>query len=477
MRKRFLAVTMILASIFVFSLGVSAADGENAEALPPAASAVVTLSLQDGADIVLPPMMVQVTGDVSDVFEYADTIPYTDGVSALDVLIVAHGIAYGQDFLDNPGNYLVISPEGYVTKIYGIDSWGFCYMINGEGGHTDQPSSWGGGFESLLVNQAAVQGGDRVDFALGVDPTYNDNAPWFMQDGKRVDIVRAKVGAEIPLQLQSYNFMMYSAYGTEAITKEHLTPVANVKTTNVSMDQDGKITHEVIEDGETDAEGKVTLLGEAAGQYLVSAQVTDKEKGFYCFYPMLMLNVVDPVDPAAMTDLKAGAWYQKDVSAVLAEGYMNGMNASTFAPNDQLTREQFVTILYRAANEPFTPFEPPFKDLTSDWSFDAICWAYETGVVNGMTETTFAPKEKITREQMAAIMARYADAFGIELATDKGSASFSDADKISNYAKESVDRLVKAGILKGMEDGTFAPKGSATRAQAATVLCRFLGLN
>ena len=151
---------MILASIFVFSLGVSAADGENAEALPPAASAVVTLSLQDGADIVLPPMMVQVTGDVSDVFEYADTIPYTDGVSALDVLIVAHGIAYGQDFLDNPGNYLVISPEGYVTKIYGIDSWGFCYMINGEGGHTDQPSSWGGGFESLLVNQAAVQGGD-----------------------------------------------------------------------------------------------------------------------------------------------------------------------------------------------------------------------------------------------------------------------------------------------------------------------------
>ncbi len=435
---------------------------------------VVTMTMQDGENILIPPMDLTVYADMAESFGYNDTVSPAESVSVLDVLVYAHWLTY-EGFDANPEDYLKVAESGMVSRVYGEDTYNFCFMVNGEASHSDVESPYGG-YESYLVNQAPVSAGDRVEFALAVDPYYMDNAVWFMQDGKKVDALRAKVGEDIALQLQGYAFMWYSSYGTESIVNEYMEPIEGAELTCLNADEDGAVVPEGLE-VTTDEEGNVTVNFDEPGVYTLSANVNNEEYGFYGFHPFITVTVVDPIDYSAMKDLKAGAWYKEFVQKMLENGYMNGTSSTTFAPDSTLTRAMFVTLLYRAAGQPAVPFAAPFEDVSDDDYFAAaVDWAYETGIVNGMSETKFSPNGNITREQMSAILDRYAQAYGIVLPDDQGEAAFSDADKISSWAKDSVTALAKAGIINGMGDGTFAPKKTATRAQAAKILCVFLGL-
>ncbi|MBQ4544239.1 MAG: S-layer homology domain-containing protein [Oscillospiraceae bacterium] len=175
-------------------------------------------------------------------------------------------------------------------------------------------------------------------------------------------------------------------------------------------------------------------------------------------------------------DVSANAWYFEDVKTAVEKGLMNGVTATKFDPNGSLTRAMFVTILYRAAGEPAIGAMSDFADVpVNQYYANAVAWASANGIVNGVSEGKFAPNASITREQMAAIIHRYGKASGITPASDND-VSYTDADKISAYAKDAAKWAYNAGIILGNADGSFAPSRTASRAEAATIFVRLLSL-
>lgn len=180
---------------------------------------------------------------------------------------------------------------------------------------------------------------------------------------------------------------------------------------------------------------------------------------------------------AAFSDLDVTQWYHEPVDYMLETGMMNGMSATTFEPNGTLTRAQLVTILYRHAGSPdVTGLANPFADVAPQaWYAKAVIWAAANGVVKGTSAATFAPEDAITREQIAAILYRYNG----EAVTGDLLSSFPDADAVSGYAVEAMQWAVSRGLISGdpASDGTLwlRPRDGATRAQIAKILWVWLG--
>ena len=178
---------------------------------------------------------------------------------------------------------------------------------------------------------------------------------------------------------------------------------------------------------------------------------------------------------SGFTDLAEGAWYADAVDFVLAEGLMDGVGGGLFAPELSLSRSMLVTILWRMAGEPVVDYALPFEDVAGGaWYTEAIRWAASDGIVSGMTDTSFAPDADITREQFAAMLCRYADYSGCDTALGgMGIREFEDCAEISDYALSSMGWAVDAGLFQGDEQGRLTPGANTTRAQAAALLMRF----
>ena len=176
------------------------------------------------------------------------------------------------------------------------------------------------------------------------------------------------------------------------------------------------------------------------------------------------------------TDLTAGSWYYGGVRYVLENGLMTGTSARTFAPDRPVTRAMLVTILWRLAGEPYGRVSP-FEDvLPGSWYAQAVSWAYDKGIVTGVTATSFQPGAPVTREQLCAILCRYAALTGKNTAASASLDAFTDRAQVSAYAEASVRWALQAGLLTGVGDGRLAPRSGATRAQLAVLLQRFAGL-
>jgi len=196
-------------------------------------------------------------------------------------------------------------------------------------------------------------------------------------------------------------------------------------------------------------------------------------------------EVIRPVGPSKddeeggivlpFTDVLPSDWFYNDVVYVYENGLMNGMTATTFGPYGNTTRGQIVTILWRLEGQPAVVGACPFTDVAAGSYYEqAITWAAANGIVTGYDATTFGPDDQITREQMAAILYRYAQ--GKQLASPAlidHLAAFTDAGNVSAYAVEAMNWAVSQGLINGMGDGTVAPQGQAIRAQAAAILHRF----
>ena len=173
-------------------------------------------------------------------------------------------------------------------------------------------------------------------------------------------------------------------------------------------------------------------------------------------------------------DVNENDWFYESVKYVTENGLMNGVTEDTFAPYETLTRAMLVTVLYRLEGEPATNRSIPFADIDiSEYYASAVIWAQQNGIVNGITDTLFAPNDNITREQIAAIMFRYAIYKGMEAVTLEENLHFSDADKISEYAVSAMNWAVGCGLMKGKTATTVNPKDIATRAEIAAILMRF----
>ena len=181
-----------------------------------------------------------------------------------------------------------------------------------------------------------------------------------------------------------------------------------------------------------------------------------------------------PVDEwdEVFDDVNQGDWFYDIVKEAHAAGLMNGVSETSFDPNAPVTRAMFITVLHRMEGEPASDYEVTFEDLGEGMYYEkAVAWGAEHVIIKGYSETEFAPDQIISREQMAAIVHRYAGFKGLDQAATT-ELTFSDADSISEYARDAVQWNAEKGILKGNEDGTFKPQNYATRAEAAAVFTR-----
>ena len=205
--------------------------------------------------------------------------------------------------------------------------------------------------------------------------------------------------------------------------------------------------------------------------------VTEQADGTYTFTMpngQVTVTVTFAETPLPFTDVTEGDWFYDAVRYAYETGLMDGVGDSLFAPNSETTRAQLVTILYRLEGEPEVSGTSGFTDVEADtWYTDAVVWAAENGIVNGVSETEFAPGKDITREQLATILFRYAEAKGYDVSARVDLSAYPDADQIQSYAAESVAWAVAEGLIQGFEDNTLRPAGNATRAQIATILMRF----
>ena len=173
-------------------------------------------------------------------------------------------------------------------------------------------------------------------------------------------------------------------------------------------------------------------------------------------------------------DVDTTAWYHEALDFVLEYGYMNGVGEFKFEPNGLLTRAMMVTILYRLDGEGEYAAHP-FTDVAKDtWYDEAVAWGYATGVVKGTSATTFSPDDYVTREQAATLLYRYAEYCGEDVSAMGSLMGFEDAKQISSFARDAMRWAVGEGIVNGRSETVLEPLGTATRAEIAKILYGWL---
>ena len=176
-----------------------------------------------------------------------------------------------------------------------------------------------------------------------------------------------------------------------------------------------------------------------------------------------------------MADVFPDDWYYGAMDYAVSEGLLAGLGNDQMDPKGNVTRGMLVTVLHRSADCPQATDTAAFSDVpTGKWYTEAIAWAAEIGAVKGFPDGSFRPDEPVTREQLATILWRYTKVNCDEIGASADLSKFTDADTVSNYARDGLSWAVAQGLLKGITETWIAPKNYATRAQLATVFLRYL---
>ena len=228
--------------------------------------------------------------------------------------------------------------------------------------------------------------------------------------------------------------------------------------------------------------GVVVLKGNAAEKFELA---TKDEKGNWIYAEHIavpaMADLIFYVNH--FTDVPNDAWYTEYVLMMADAGFIKGKTPTTFAPDDNITRAEFATLLYRMVGEPEVEgMTEPFSDVSEkDWFYKEVVWAYNAGVINGVTKTSFAPNKNVTREQVATMLYRFTKGMGVDMSEVENTniLSYEDATSVSTYAVEAITWAVGADMINGTtysgSDKLYLdPQGNATRAQAAKILVQWV---
>ncbi len=215
--------------------------------------------------------------------------------------------------------------------------------------------------------------------------------------------------------------------------------------------------------------------------YVTEYDFTQAVTGSFTLYAKMVKIEDDSTDTSTDTqtdtdssglysDVASDDWFDEAVRYVTERGIMIGISEDEFAPNMPLTRGMFVTVLHRIEGTPEESEEPTFGDVSDDaWYYEAVKWGQKHNIIYGYSDEEYGPNDRITREQMAAIIYRYAAYKGIN--TDvEGEASYTDSQSITNYAKPAVKWVSDKGFMQGDPDGSFRPLDNASRAETAQVI-------
>lgn len=216
------------------------------------------------------------------------------------------------------------------------------------------------------------------------------------------------------------------------------------------------------------------------GYHVKDVKVDGKSVGAVTTYTVDKLTVSTRIEVEftngvlPFTDVREADWFYDDVVYAYENGLFSGTSDTTFSPNASMTRAMLVTVLYRLEGQPTVSGRSGFSDVKlNSYYEDAVTWAADNGIVNGTGATTFSPNTNVTREQMAAILYRYAQYKQYGTTASAGLNGFSDAAKVSAYAKAPLSWAFAEKLVNGSE-GRLLPTGNATRAQVAAILHRFV---
>lgn len=169
-----------------------------------------------------------------------------------------------------------------------------------------------------------------------------------------------------------------------------------------------------------------------------------------------------------------GHWAENYIQRLASQNIINGKSENSFAPDDKITRAELVALLHRLSGSDETYETSEFGDIKeSDWYMQAVSWAKDNGISDGMGNGDFNPNENVTREQTAVFIVRFCEYMGYDFNENK-EITFVDESDFSDWSADFVSKAQKYGIINGFEDGTFSPQGNATRAQTAKMLCQLL---
>ena len=281
----------------------------------------------------------------------------------------------------------------------------------------------------------------------------------------------------------------FTAACTVTVTRPYIPPANPNYRITVEATQGGAVTADptAAKAGTTVTLTPVPHRGYQVGSVAVTDRfgepvaVTEQADGTYTFtmpsgqVKVEVTFVESQPEPLPFTDVNEGAWFHDAVRYVYDNGLMDGVGDGQFAPNATTNRAMVVTILYRLAGEPAVSGDAAFTDVADGlWYTDAVLWAAQKGIVNGISATEFAPAGDLTREQLATILYRYAESAGYDVSASADLSGFPDADQIQSYAAQALSWAVAEGLLQGFEDDSLQPGGTATRAQIAAILMRFL---
>lgn len=221
----------------------------------------------------------------------------------------------------------------------------------------------------------------------------------------------------------------------------------------------------------SDSGTKTVLKGSVKDGYYV---LSTSQLGMFAVLGDISDDIPVVVPEGEFADVQ-NHWAKEYVNTVVQRGLFNGVSDTQFSPNTSMTRAMFVTVLGRLAGADVSSAEKTaFTDVKEgSWYASYVSWGVDNGIVKGVSDTSFAPDQTITRQEMAVFLSRYAEFAKITL-KDGDAVNFADSSDISAYAADAVSQMAKAGLLNGVGDNKFAPKNTATRAEVAALLARFI---
>lgn len=234
----------------------------------------------------------------------------------------------------------------------------------------------------------------------------------------------------------------------------------------------------------TDRHGNVTVTTKAPdGSQVVAYTSKDGDKSITVtdakgtVQAKVELPAAIPAPEEKFADVPEGHWAEESINRMAGLGTIQGIGGGNYDMNSPITRGSVATILYRLSNVEVDGSKGAFTDVESgDWYAEAVAWASSTGVVTGYSESIFAPKDSIDRQQLAVMLYRYAKLLRLDTTTEANLKQFQDAADVADWAADAMSWCVGEGILKGNGYGSLNPAGTASRAECATMLDRFIGL-
>ena len=326
---------------------------------------------------------------------------------------------------------------------------------------------------TALVSAAAAESGDTVTVSV------------YPETGYAVDTVTYTAGG-ITRTAADLSFVMPDADVAVSVTFKPLAPAADRVTAAES--EGGRI--ELSDTSAAPGDYVTVTVYPDAGFTCASLSVVDEqgqtvptlspEPGVFSFImPAAAVTVsavftADSCPAAPYTDVDTGLWYHEGIDFVLSRGLMKGVAADRFAPDGTLDRAMLVTILFRLEGEPAVSGGNTYSDVAAgSWYEPAVRWADANGIVSGYGNGSFGPGDSITREQMAAMLMRYAAYRGRDTRQRADLSAYADSAEISAWALTSLQWANAAGLINGRSAALLAPRGTTTRAEAATILQRF----